>query len=74
MKPILTPGEVARRAGVTREMVLIWVRQGRLQAHRTESGRHFFEETEVVRFLKDRERRRASRAVVLAAPTATACR
>jgi hypothetical protein len=66
MDQLLSPAEVAKRAGVVTDTVKGWERQGLLRAHRTETGRRVFEEREVMRFLRERERRRGVRAAAIA--------
>lgn len=59
MLRLLTPAEVARRAGVTPEAVVAWDRRGVLKAIRTETGRRLFKERDVTRFLERRSARAA---------------
>lgn len=54
MLRLLTPSEVAKRAGVTPETVRVWERQGKLRAEKTESGRRLFREHTVTHFLGKR--------------------
>jgi DNA-binding transcriptional MerR regulator len=54
----LTSADVARRAGVTPEMVRVWNRRGQLPAQRTEGGVRLFRSDDVARLLEVRAARR----------------
>jgi len=60
----LTPGEIAKLAGLGPDAVRNWERRGLLKATRTPSGRRLFRRRDVERFLAEREAKRRARDLV----------
>ncbi len=51
---LMTTGEVAHAANVSREMVIRWTVAGKLTAERTGHGQRLFKRADVERFLAER--------------------
>ncbi len=54
---LLTPGELARRVGVTPDTVRHWERTGQVEAFKTETGRRLFTEQTVALILARQQKR-----------------
>ena len=61
VEAMLAPGQVARRLGVSDQMVRDWMKTGRLPAVRTALGR-LIHPDDVDRLIEERRRRQAARA------------
>jgi excisionase family DNA binding protein len=57
---LMTSG-AARLAEVSKETILLWERQGKLPAVKTDNGRRLFRRADVERLKREREARRRTR-------------
>jgi excisionase family DNA binding protein len=57
-KDYLTTGQAAARMGVSRQSVLVWIKEGKLPALRTPGGRHLVHQDDAVieRYRPDTEK------------------